>query len=192
MHYNSLDTNWDDPNGWGERTIPFLNTLHPITGNLVEYAVRERHCYQYPVVQEFIRKADRRIQKILESCEKHDPLEFKTQNYKKAEIARVISYVRNVTRIFRLYYQIGNEATDYDLLPCFDDILNGFNVGQLGEILNQIEKVLDEKLTKHCRTQVAQQDIQNLVTLLNLLEREDGNAKEIPAIEHRPEDEKLT
>ncbi len=192
MHYDTLDTDWDDPNGWGKHTIPFLNTLHPITGNLVEYAIREHSCYQYPVVLEFIHKADCRIRKILESCDKHDPLEFKTQNYRKAEIARIISYVRNVTRIFRMYYQVSDEDKWQDLLPCFDDIFNGFNVGQLGEILNRVEQVLDEKLTKHCSSEVAQQDIQNLVTLMNLLERGDINSNKSPSIEHHPEKDKLS
>lgn len=184
MHYDTLDTNWDDPNGWGQNTIPFLDTLHPITGNLVEYAVREQQCYQFPVVQQFIRHADHRIRKILESCEKHDPLEFNTQNYKKIEIARIISYVRNVTRIFRMYYQVDNQDKWRELLPCFDDIFNGFNVGQLGDILNRVEEVLEEKLTKHCRSQVAEQDIRNLVAIMNFLGNDDVNREHHPSIEN--------
>lgn len=184
-HWNTIDTNWDDPNGWGKSIGPFLDTLHPITGNLVEYALREQHCYQYEVVRRLVEKSDARIRKILESCEHHDPKEFNTRNYSKEEIARVIAYVRNVTRIFQMYYQVGDEDKWRDPLPCFiDSSLNGFNVGQLGDILNRIENVLEQKFTRHCRTQVAEQDVRILVALMDVLERDTTTVDpEPPAIE---------
>ncbi len=172
-HWNTIDTDWDDPNGWGKHTIPYLNTLHPITGNLVEFAIREQHCYRYGIVQKFIEKVDARIRKILESCERHNPQEFQTKNYSKEEISRLISYVRNVTRIFQIYYQVGDEKKWSDKLPCFHgDKFDGLNVGQLGQILNGVEDVLENKFTQYCRAQVAEQDVYTLVAFMNLLERD--------------------
>ncbi len=173
-HYDSIDTNWDDPTGWGRQTIEFLNSLHPITGNLVEYAIRVRSCYQHDVVKKFIEKADAGIINILESCENHNPHEFNTRNYSAEDIARVVAYVRNVTRVFQMYYQVGDKDKWHDLLPCFDNIMHGFNVGQLGDILNKIEEVLENKFTRHCKKQVAKQEERTLMALIDILGKIDA------------------
>src|SRR3989338_8947040 len=120
MHYRSIDSDWDEPDGWGKYTIPFLNTLHPITGNLVEHAVRVRHCHAEEVVRQFIYKADRQIRRILESSPRHNAHEFRIENYSASEIARIAGYVRNVVRLFTMYYQTNDENRESDSLKCIE------------------------------------------------------------------------
>ena len=177
-HYNNIDTNWDDPKGWAKYTSPLLNTLHPITGNLVETAARGdgKHIYKEQAFQGFVRKADERIKRILETSDKHDQSTFKVENYSEEVYARIAGYARNLMRIFSLYYQTGNEDCWQNKLQCSE-----LNVGQLGNILSEIDQKIEDKIIPLCGDKAVRQDIQNLLTLMNLLERDDrGNG---PALE---------
>ena len=166
-----INTNWDDPKGWGKQTGPFLNTLHPITGNLVEYAIRVRGAHEYPIIQEFIRKADQRIKKILESSEGHDPHTFNIENYSAEDIGRISDYVKNVLRIFRMYYQTSDDHLMLDSLKCID-----MSVGNLADMLERIETAVYNKLSPLCLTEELKHDIRNLIMLMNTLER-DGHER---------------
>jgi len=171
-HYDSIDTDWDNGGGWAESTSPFLNTLHPITGNLVEYAVRgsgsHSHLYREEIVQKFIYKADGRIRKILEASPTHNPNEFKVENYSQETYAQIAGYAKNVTRIISMYYQTGDEDKWYEDLKCIE----GMNVGHLADMLDHVHTAVTEKISPLCGVEEVKQDIHNLVTLMNLFEQE--------------------
>ncbi len=167
MHYNKIDTEWDDPDGWGRQTTPFLNTLNPVTGNLVEHAVRVRSAYQSPVIQQFIYKVDRRIRAILESSKGHDSHTFNIDNYSSQDLAKISDYVKNVLRLFRMYYQTADEDQMLDSLKCVN-----MSVGNLADMLDRIDVAVEKKLTPLCMTESMKHDIRNLVTLMDLVEQQ--------------------
>ncbi len=166
-HYKEIDTNWDDLKGWGEYTKPFLDSLHPVTGNLVEHAVRVEHSYKKPVVQQLLYKVDNHIRELLGSPAWQDPKEFDIKNYSPEEIAKVSSYVRNLLRVFRAYYQTADEDQLGNALKCVD-----MTVGHLREILERIESALEKKVSPLCVNEEAKKDVRELVALMDAVQEQ--------------------
>ena len=179
-HYDSIDTNWDDPNGWAQSTAPFLNSLHPVTANLIEHAIRVRGSYSYPVIQQFILRADEHIRKMLETADKHNSAEFHVQNYSAADYAKISEYVHHLVQIFSTYYDTNNKDKELNSLKCVE-----MSVGNLADFLSRVESAVDIKLSPLCGTEEVKQDIRNLLTQMdyaanNALHTAEGSHKKMP------------
>lgn len=171
MHYDSIDTNWDDPSGWATYTTSFLNRLHPVTANLVEEAVRVRHCYKYPIVEQFILRADAHIRTLLATSHNHNPAHFRVGNYSPEDYAKIADYVKNLVHIFSTYYDTNNGSKELESLKCVD-----MSVGNLSDFLSRVESAVDRKLSPLAGIEGVKRDISNLLFEMDCLENSEDNA----------------
>lgn len=171
MSLFKIDTQWEDMTGWGNRTSSFLNTLHPITANIVEKAVRVQHCYKIPIVQEFIKKADAYIRSLVEHTDKKFAT-FNIENYSSEDLARITDYVKKCTRSVRNYYQADNDDLQLNPLNCVD-----MSIGNLSDFLESIESTLIDKFSPLCMREEMRNDIWNILSCMEDAQHEEPTEK---------------
>lgn len=160
MSWSKIDTNWELDKEWRPNTIKFLDSLHPITANIVLDSESRVPNSDQLIVKMIIQKVDEHIRKMCEKIDKAHA-KFNIGNYPPELLAEIIQYAKRCIRSIAQNQNVDDPLRELDYIQCAE-----MSYGNLSDYLNRIESSLDRKFVPLCKTEAVRSELKAVLGLL--------------------------